>query len=126
MNIDAAEGWHIQHLLGQDPPVGHHGAEIGLQRPQLLHSFLLPEGLRLEHGDPRFQGDLLRGRGRQLHAPALGPVRLGVHAHHFKAVRQDSFQAGSRNVRRAHKHNAHAQPSPFSSSSVRKRSITSV
>ena len=108
MNIDAAEGWHIQHLLGQNPAIRHHGAEIWPQCPQLLHDFLLPEGLRLKHGNPRFQSDLLRGRGRQLHAPALGAVRLGVNAHHVKAVGQDLFQAGRRNVRRTHKYHPHA------------------
>ena len=90
---------------------------------------ILPEILRLEYGNPGSQGRLLHGRGRQLHAPALGPVRLGIDSYYLEAVCQDPFQAGGRNVRSAHKDNTHGHPSSlcsFISSSVRYRSMISV
>ena len=126
MDIDAAKPRHVQHLLGQNPAIGHHGADIGLQVPQLPNRFFLPEVLRLEYGDSGSQSRLLHGRSRQLHAPALGPVRLGIDAHHLEAVRQNLFQAGGRDVRGPHKYHAHGQASSFSSSSVRNRSMISV
>ena len=128
MDVDAAKCGHIQHLLGQDSPIGHHGADIGLQIPQLLHRLLLPEVFRLEHGDFRIQRHLLHRGGHQLHAPALGPVRLGIDPHHIEAIRQNPLQAGGRNVRGAHENNSQASSSvaAFNSSSVRKRSMTSV
>ena len=64
-----------------------------------------------EHGDARSQGHLLdRGR-HQLHAPALGPVGLGIDADHIKAVGQDFLQTGRRNIRRTHKHNSQLETS---------------
>ena len=87
MNIDAAECGNIQHLLGQNPAVGHHGADIRLQCPQSLHTFLLPEVLGLIYRNPGSQRHFLHRGSYQLHAPALGTVGLGVSAHHFKTVR---------------------------------------
>ena len=110
MDIDAAVFWNIQHLLGQDPSVGNHRANIRLQCPQLFHRFFLPERIRLEHGDSGTLGQHLYRRGCQLHPPAPGAVRLGVYAYHLKAVFQNSVQAYRRNIRGAHKNNTHAIP----------------
>ena len=129
MNVDAPEGGHVQYLLGEDPAVGHHGADVRLQGPEGLHRLLLPEIFRLEDRDPRVQGHFLHRAGGQLHAPALGPVRLGIDPYHLEAVCQNPFQAGGRNVRSAHKDNTHGQPSSLCSlisSSVRYRSMISV
>ena len=134
VNVDAAQSRHIQHLLGQNPAVGNHRADIRFQCPQGLHRLLFPEIFRLEYGDVCAQCHLLHGRGHQLHAPTLGTVGLGIDADHLKAVGQNLFQAGRRNVRRAHKHNSqgfsplsdYSSSWASSSSSVRNRSMTSV
>ena len=111
MDVDAAVFRHVQHLLGQDAPVGHHSADIRLHGTKLLYRFFLPEIFRLEHGDSGSHGHLLHRRRHQLHAPSLGAVGLGVDAHHIEAVGQYFFQAGRRDVRRTHKHNAQGYPS---------------
>ena len=132
VNVDAAEGGDIQYLLGQDPAIGHHGTDIRLQIPKLLHTILLPEVLRLKHGDSMLQRHFLHRRKDHLHAPTLGAVGLGKGPHHLKAVGKDFFQAGRRDIRRSHKHNTHDFSPSFayspasSSSSVRNRSMTSV
>ena len=105
MDVDAAVFRHVQHLLGQDAPVGHHGADIRLQGAELLHCLFLPEIFRLEYGDSGSHRHLLHRGRHQLHAPSLGAVRLCVDAHHVEAVGQNFFQAGRRDVRRTHKHN---------------------
>ena len=126
VNVDATESGHIQHLLGQNPAVCHHGADVGLQFPQGFYRLLLPEVLGLKHGNPGSQRHFLHRGSYQLHAPALGTVGLGIDAHNLKTVRQYFFQTGRRNVRRSHEYNPHQSSSPASSSSVRNRSITSV
>ena len=89
MDVDTAVGGHIQHLLGKDAAIGYHRADIRLQGAQLLHRLLLPEILRLENRQVMGKGHLLDGRRHQLHAPALGTVRLGVNADNLKAVGKD-------------------------------------
>ena len=131
MDVDAAQDRHVQHLLGQNPAVGHHGADVRLQSLQLFHGFFLPEILRLEHRNSGVQRHFLHRRGHQLHAPSLGAVRLGIDADHLKAVGKNLFQTGRRDIRRSHKHNPQGSSScysssPASSSSVRNRSMTSV
>jgi glycosyltransferase involved in cell wall biosynthesis len=51
MDIHVAPDGNIQHPLGQNPSIGHHGADIGLQIPQCLHILVSPEIFRLEHWD---------------------------------------------------------------------------
>ena len=104
MDIHIAQSGNVQHPLGQDPTVGHHGANVGLQIRQGLHIRILPEAFRLEHGDIVGDGNLLHRRKDHLHAPALGPVRLGIDTDNLKAVGNDFFQAGCRNIRRTHKY----------------------
>ena len=111
MNIDTAESGHIQDLLGQDPSVGHHGTDIRLQGSQLRHGFLAPEILRLENRQVMGDGNLLHRRKHHLHATALGPVRLCIYADHFKAVSDDLFQTGRRDIRRSHEYNSQTYPS---------------
>ena len=111
VDVDASLGGDIQHPLGQDSAVGHHGADVGLQCSQSLHILVRPEILRLEDGDVMGQGHLLGGRSHQLHAPALGPVGLGVNADHLKAVGEDLFQTGRGNIRRTHKYNSQLETS---------------
>ena len=106
MDVDAAVFRHVQHLLGQNAPIGHHGADIRLQGAKRLHRSILPEIFRLKHGNSGGHGHILHRGRNQLHAPPLGTVRLGVDAHHVEAVGQYFFQTGRRNVRRTHKHNA--------------------
>ena len=114
MDVDAAPLRHIQHLLGQNPTVGHHRADIRLQIPQLLHRFFLPEILRLEHGNSGSHGYLLHRRTDHLHAPALGAIRLGIDPDHLKTIGQNLFQTDGRNVRRTHKHYTHGFPPKLS------------
>ena len=106
MDVDAAIGGNIQHLLRQDPSIGNHGADIRLQSPQLLHRFLLAEGLRLEHRDFMFQSDLFHRGIYHFHTPSLGTVRLGIHTHNIKAISQNLLQTGRRNIRRSHKYHS--------------------
>ena len=87
MDIDAAIGRRIQHRLRQDPPIGNHRANIRLQGLQLLHSGAVTEVFRLKHRDFMLQRHLLDRGSHQLHASALGAVRLGIDTNHFKAVR---------------------------------------
>ena len=61
----------------------------------------------LKNGDIVGNCHLLGRRECQLHAPTLGPIRLGVNAHHIKAVCQDFRQAGGRDVRGSHKYTSH-------------------
>ena len=122
MNVDAPKGGHVQHLLREDPAVSYHGADIRLQGPEGRHRLLLPEIFRLEDRDPRVQSHFLHRAGGQLHAPALGPVRLGIDSYHLEAVCQDPFQAGGRNVRSAHKDNTHGHPSSMTGFSIRRGS----
>ena len=111
MDIDAAAGGNVQHLLGQDPAIGYNCTDIWLQVPQLLHRFLLPEMFRLENGQVIGKGHFLYGRIDHLHAPALGTVRLGVDTDDFKTVGNDFLQAGRRDVRRSHEYNSQKYPS---------------
>ena len=91
MDVDAAEGGHIQYLLGQDAAIGHHGADIRLQLRQLGYRLFLTEIFRLENRQVMLEGHFLHRRSHHFHTAALGTVRLGVNTHHFKSVRQDLF-----------------------------------
>ena len=81
-----------------------------MQLPKLLHGFILPEVLRLENRQMIRKGNFLDRRKRHLHAPVFGTIRLGIDTDHIETIRYDFFQAGGRDIRRAHEDNSHAFP----------------
>ncbi len=74
----------------------------GVMRGKLRAKFFVVLDLvRLADLQSQLQRSLLHRRKRKLHAPALGPVRLGHHQAHREASLHQLFQSGHGERRRA-------------------------
>ena len=117
MDVDTPQRGQLQNIHGEDFAVGRHDNELGSQLPQLLQSASIPQGGRLEHGNPNRQGILLHRGRQQLHAAVFGLVRLGEDSTYLMAVLHQTAQRGDGKVRGAHKDDSHASSSSMASSS---------
>ena len=91
MDVDAAEARNVQHALRQDLPIGDHGDDVRLQRPQLLHNGIVAEGRRLINRQSRLECAELRIGHDELHAAVLRHIRLGIDADHIKVLRDQAL-----------------------------------
>ena len=120
MNVHRAVNGHFQQLFRKNLSEGRSNHHVGLQCPHGIQPLLAAHSFKLIHRHAPFQGPLFHRAGRQLMAPARGPIRLGKGAHHFVSRVQQRVQRGHGEFRSAHKnHPGH------SSSSVSYWSVTS-
>ena len=130
MDVDAPQPGIVQNLLGEDPAIGRHHDEVGLQLADGLQGGAVPELGGLEHRNVVDLGAHLHRGGLELHPPVLGLVRLAEHPHHLVAGGHQGLQGGHGKIRRAHEDDAHQSSSslmwPSISSGVSSRSILSM
>ena len=85
MQIDAAMGGPVEHVLAQQFAIRHDHRQIAVQAG--IHSRAF-EGVGLPHGQAEAErGDLHRGRSQAMATPG-GPVRLSNDAGHGRARRE--------------------------------------
>lgn len=103
---------HCEQIIRQDAAIGHNDENVRLQALEIGQRRAITHLCRLEHWEPRRERDLLDRTRLELHAAIFRLVRLREHADHVKPLVEQALQGHGREIRRAHKHNAHA-PHPF-------------
>ena len=106
MGVDAAHGRHVNHLLAQDLPVRHDRDQVRIQPFKVDQRVRSPQGVRLEHGNARFSGNVLDSGSRKHLVPADGAVRLRDQAYQVRVTDQ-AAEGGNGNVACAHEDDAH-------------------
>ena len=101
-----------EQIIRQDAAIGHNDENVRLQALEIGQRRAITHLCRLEHREPRRERDLLDRTRLELHAAIFRLVRLREHADHVKPLVEQALQGHGREIRRAHKHNAHA-PHPF-------------
>lgn len=106
MCVDAAHGRHINHFLAQNLPVRHDDDQIRIQSPEVAQRIRAAQGMRLEHGNARFPGNIFDGRGCKHLVPADRAVGLRDQACQVRVTDQ-AAEGGNGNVACAHEDDAH-------------------
>ncbi len=98
MHVDNTQAGQVDDGLGDDLSEAHHHHRGGVDVLEFLHHLGTADSFGLADAQPQAQSGLLDRRWRQLLAPALGTIRLGVDGGDFVSGSNEGFERGDREL----------------------------
>lgn len=106
VHVQAAEGRQVEHLLGENRPVGRHADDIGRERGELREHRGVAQRARRSHGKTAALGHFLHRGGYERLSPAAHGVGTRVDGRDLVELRQ-LVQDFRREAGRSHEDDAH-------------------